>query len=277
MPQCRVSDYVAEVSKVSAIPAVDVRRLLAYAKACDVSEVAGTVWLDEAAYKVFQGALQRFLGGEPLAYILGEWSFWSLDVVVGPGVLIPRADTECLVAAVLASYGDQPQRVVDLGTGCGAVALALALERQQWQLTAVERSLEARVYAEQNIARYSAQLEHRVTLMTMDWQDFSPEKPSDIWVSNPPYIDAEDTDLDSLVRANEPAEALLASDEGMAAFASLLQAAERGLKPGGAIFFEHGWRQAQRLRQLLLDFSYRDIRSYKDSGGRDRVVAAIKA
>ena len=190
----------------------------------------------------FEGLLARRAGGEPVAYIMGERGFWTLDLQVSPATLIPRPETELLVETVLSLLADRDTaKVIDLGTGTGAIALALASERPNWQLLGCDVQAEAIALAERNRQRYQLA---NIELVHSSW--FSAIEPQrfDAIVSNPPYIDAADPHLHQGDVRFEPRSALVADKQGMADIEHIACASLSFLAPGGYLLFEHGYQQA---------------------------------
>lgn len=216
----------------------------------------------------FAEYLQRRRSGEPVAYILGQQGFWNLDLEVAPHTLIPRPDTELLVETALALLPPSPVRVLDLGTGTGAIALALANERQQWQVTAVDRVLEAVALAERN--RQRLQL-NNVQVLNSHWFDALPGKRFDLIISNPPYIAAEDPHLVVGDVRFEPSSALVAGADGLDDLRSIISQAPAHLQPGGWLLLEHGYDQAAAVRELLTKHDFEQIESRIDLGGHERI------
>ncbi|MGD8379103.1 MAG: peptide chain release factor N(5)-glutamine methyltransferase [Gammaproteobacteria bacterium] len=226
-----------------------------------------TVAADSAAR--FERLVQRRVAGEPLAHILARREFWSLELEVTPDTLVPRPDTERLVELAL-ELGPGPEgTVLDLGTGTGAIALALSHERPHWRITAVERSPAALSVARRNGGRLGAK---QVQWVAGDW--FSPlpsDAQFDLIVSNPPYIEATDPHLAHADLCAEPREALASGPDGLDALRRIIADAPTRLRPGAWLLLEHGFRQAAAVRALLEVAGLADIRTWQDLEGRDRV------
>ncbi len=225
--------------------------------------------LDAALQARFETAVQRRLEGTPVAYITGHRGFWTLDLEVSPATLIPRPDTETLVEAALERIpADAPQRLADLGTGSGAIALALATERPLAEVWAVDCSAEALTVAQRN-ARLNGL--DRVSFHLGDW--LAPlEGHFDLIASNPPYIESTDPHLQRGDLRFEPAQALASGRDGLDAIRQLVAGSGRHLHPGGWLLLEHGWRQAPAVRALLLSHGWSEVSTIKDLEGRDRVT-----
>lgn len=223
----------------------------------------------------YQQATARRKVGEPVAYITATRGFWTLELAVTSDVLIPRADTELLVEQVLALAGNDQHRVVaDLGTGSGAIALAIASERPGWRVVAVDSSAAAL-----EVARKNAQLNQltHVEFYQGDWCDALPDhlRPH-IVVSNPPYIDADDPHLTVGDLRFEPLSALRAADKGLSDLRILSSQAFVCLQDGGQVLLEHGYNQGAAVRTLLLQSGFTHISTLQDHGNQDRVTMGKK-
>ncbi|ANX03993.1 peptide chain release factor N(5)-glutamine methyltransferase [Immundisolibacter cernigliae] len=222
---------------------------------------------DDAALGRFETLLRRRLAGEPMAYLRGRQGFWSLELDVTPDVLVPRPETELLVELALACMGECG-RLADLGTGSGAIALALASTRPHWQIVATDRSAAALAVADGNAARLGLSVEFRQG----DW--FAPlaGERFDIIVSNPPYIAAHDTCLEGDGVRREPRAALVAGDDGLADLAAIIAGSAAHLSPGGWLLLEHGADQGPAVRALLASAGFVALATHADLASRPRVT-----
>ena len=217
----------------------------------------------------FREKVKRRADREPLAYILGHTEFWSLPLTVTPDVLIPRPDTELLVEQALALGGEGP-RALDVGTGSGALAIALAHERPQWTITAIDISPAALAVAMEN-ARGNGVAE-RITFVATDLAKL-PAGPFDLIVANPPYIPhGELATLMPEVRDYEPHLALDGGKDGFDAYRALARQAGGVLAPGGWLLVEVGHDQAAAVQELFNEAGLREIFAARDLAGIERVV-----
>lgn len=219
------------------------------------------------AHARFETLLARRLAGEPLAYLRGRHGFWSLQLEVTPDVLVPRPETERLVELALERMGVHG-RLADLGTGSGAIALALASERPQWQIVATDRSAAALAVAARNGARLGLPVDWRIGA----WLAPLAGERVDLIVSNPPYIAPDDPCLDGDGVRREPHSALVAGTDGLADLAAIAGAAPAHLSAGGWLLLEHGAGQATAVRDLLAQAGFVDVASHTDLAGHPRVT-----
>ncbi len=220
-----------------------------------------------AAARRYRALLERRAAGEPVAYLTGEKDFWSLRLQVTPAVLIPRPETELLVERALALWPAERARVADLGTGSGAIALALASARPAWRLVASDVSPDALAVARDNAAAmHITQVEFRLG----SWFEPLAGERFDLLVSNPPYVAADDPHLAGL--AHEPRLALTPGNDGLACLRTIIRAAGAHLEPGGWLLLEHGAAQAQAVRHELVLAGMRHVRSHRDLAGLERMT-----
>ena len=222
----------------------------------------------EQVAQVEQFAVRREQG-EPVAYILGVREFWSLPLQVSPATLIPRPDTEALVewALTLLSEQGQGQKALDLGSGTGAIALALKSEFPVLAMWALEREPAALDLARRNAAR----LGFSVNFLASNWFSALNERNFQLIVSNPPYIDAADPHLAQGDVRFEPHSALVADEDGLADIRQIIDQAPEYLAAGGWLLLEHGWQQAEAVRDLLSSRGFQAVTTKSDLGGQDRV------
>jgi release factor glutamine methyltransferase len=219
--------------------------------------------------RAFLARVDRRVAGEPVAYLLGQREFWSLPLEVTPDVLIPRPETELLVKTALAFIPDDAAwRIADLGTGSGAVALAIATERPRCEVHASESSPRALQVAKRNVAAIAP---GRVSLHLGSWLEPLPGQ-FHVIVSNPPYVAAGDPHLAEGDCRFEPRDALTPGADGMAAIRRIAEEALPRLEPGGLLAFEHGFDQGAASRALLLDLGYVDVATLRDLEDRERVT-----
>jgi release factor glutamine methyltransferase len=222
-----------------------------------------------AAVEIYLRLIERRAAGEPLAYLTGRREFWSLDLAVSPAVLIPRPETELLVERALAVHAATTGAVVDLGTGCGAIALALASERPGWRVVATEVSGPALAIARANAAALGL---GRVEFRAGSW--FEPLGPEhfDLIVSNPPYVAADDPALERTALRYEPRLALTPGADALECLRTIARAAPGHLAAGGWLLLEHGATQAQAVRAELVLAGLRSVRSHHDLAGHERLT-----
>ena len=224
--------------------------------------------LPAAVAEQLEVGLQRRVAGEPIAYITGFKAFFGLNLQVDARVLDPRPDTETLVEWALERLPpDTPQRVLDLGTGSGAVALALQHERPTCQVTAVDASADALAVASANAQRLGLP----VQCVLSHWMDAVPG-PFELIVSNPPYVADGDPHLADLT--HEPLSALTSGTDGLDDIRQIIAQAPSRLTPGGWLLLEHGWDQAAPVQALLREAGLVQVQSRRDLGDIERCTGA---
>lgn len=217
-------------------------------------------------------ALARIAAGEPLAYITGSQPFWTLDLIVTADTLVPRPDTEILVETVLKLEVACNAKIVDLGTGTGAVALALASERPSWQVLATDIYAPTLAVAKRNAIKHGL---NQVEFACGAWYealDARDRAQFDVIVSNPPYIDAIDTHMPAL--HTEPERALVADKQGMADLELIIEQAMHWLKARGWLVLEHGYDQGLAVRTVFEQAGFQQVHTVQDYAGQDRVSLA---
>jgi len=215
--------------------------------------------------------LTRRARGEPIAYLTGKREFWSMELTVTPDVLIPRPETELLVEQALTRIPEDAEwTIADLGTGSGAIALAIAAERSHCRLIATDSSAAALAVARANATRLGIA---KVEFRHGEWLKPLAGMRFDVIVSNPPYVRANDPHLTQGDVRFEPESALVAGADGLDAIRCIAADALSFLRPGGWLLFEHGYDQAQAARALLETHGYDRVVTYRDIAGHERVTA----
>jgi len=254
----------------SPTPRLDAELLLAHALGKSRSYLH--TWpereLEAKPLERYQAMLVRRQAGEPVAYILGQQGFWSLELEVASHTLIPRPDTELLVETVLALLPSTPAALLDLGTGTGAIALALASERPAWRLTGVDRVPEAVALAARNGTRLKLA---NASFVASHWFSALAGQRYQLIVSNPPYIAAADRHLSEGDVRFEPSSALVAGADGLDDIRLIIAQAPDYLEAGGWLLLEHGFDQAAAVRELLSARGFSAVESRRDLGGHERI------
>lgn len=223
----------------------------------------------EREEQAFRQLLDRRRVGHPVAYLIGEREFWSLPLAVDEHTLIPRPETETLVEWALELALPAQALALDLGTGSGAIALALASERQQWVVTASDRSEGALVRAQGNASSLGLD---NVRCVVSDWFAAFDDRRFDLLVSNPPYIEESDTHLRRGDVRFEPRDALVAGPDGLDDLRHIAALAGDHLNPGGWLLLEHGYNQDEAVRRLLSEASFSGVSTRADLNGQPRVT-----
>lgn len=216
----------------------------------------------------FLRLVERRVAGEPIAHILGYQGFWTLTLEVTPDTLIPRPDTECLVEAVLSLPLPDNASVIDLGTGTGAIALALLSEKSGWQVQATDLVPQAVALARRNAERCNLPL----SVVRSCWFEQLESQHFDLIVSNPPYIEEGDQHLAEGDVRYEPDSALTSGPDGLEAIRHLVEESQRWLTPRGWLVLEHGYNQGLAVRALFETAGYIAIETRQDYGGNDRLT-----
>ncbi len=226
--------------------------------------------LDDAALERFDRLVARRAGGEPMAYIMGTREFWSRELIVSPATLVPRPETELLVELALRTIPRKADwRILDLGTGSGAIAIAIAAERLMCEIVATDISAEALAIAAVNARQHCL---GNIRFVQGDWTQPVEDQRFDVVVSNPPYVRADDEALSAL--QHEPRTALVAGDDGLLAIRTLAGDCGRILKPGGMLLLEHGADQQHAVAAILEATGWDDIACHTDFSGLPRVTVA---
>lgn len=219
----------------------------------------------------YEQLLSRRREGEPVAYLTGLREFWSLQLAVTEATLIPRPETETLVAWALELALPDDAAVVDLGTGTGAIALSVASERPAWQVTAVDSSAAALEVARGNAA--AAQLQ-QVSFVQSNWYQALAGARYNLLLANPPYVDGDDPHLQRGDLRFEPRAALVAPDNGLADLAQLVSGAPEHLLAGGWLLLEHGFAQGAAVRAMLHNAGFSALSTRPDMAGQERITGA---
>ncbi len=226
--------------------------------------------LDELTIGRFDKLLQRRAEGEPMAYIMGIKEFWSLELLVSPATLVPRPETELLVELALREIPREANwQVLDLGTGCGAIAVAIASERLMCDITATDISADALAIAKENVRQANLA---NVICIEGDWTEPVAGRRFNIIVSNPPYVGASDDALQAL--AYEPMAALASGEDGLDAIRILASDCGALLEAEGLLIIEHGVEQKDDVASILAAQGWSDITCHNDLAGKPRVTAA---
>jgi release factor glutamine methyltransferase len=250
---------------------LDTELLLSHA--LDVSRTYLKTWPDRQPdtdqVTTFTALFQRRIRGEPIAYILGHQGFWSLDLKVSEHTLIPRPETELLVETALELQLPPQSSVLDLGTGTGAIALALACERNDWNITALDFQPQAVALAEENRAAHKLD---NVQIVQSNWFAALPAVKFDLIVSNPPYIENNDPHLSQGDVRFEPPSALVSGAEGLDDLILLIGQSVAFLKPNGWLLVEHGYDQGPGVRALFAEAAFSAIETRNDYNQIDRIT-----
>jgi release factor glutamine methyltransferase len=267
-----LADATRRLEAVSDSPRLDAELLLA--RAIDTARsylfAHPEDTLDAGASARFQESLARRIAGEPMAYITGTKEFWSLELMVTPATLVPRPETELLVDLALREISRRAEwQVLDLGTGSGAIALAIASERPLCTITATDISADALAVAEQNARQLSLP---NVEFLCGDWTAPVRGRTFSVIASNPPYIESGDPALEKLHR--EPRSALAAGDDGLDAIRRLAEDCGAMLADDGVLLIEHGADQQESVAATLEHHGWLDIGCHEDFAGLPRVTVA---
>jgi release factor glutamine methyltransferase len=263
---------IGQILQSPGIDPADARVLLRAALGIDDARLAAhpEQALTDEQHRRYLELVERRRAGEPVAYLTGEREFYSLAFKVTPAVLIPRPETELLVETALAQIPLQSEcRVLELATGSGCVAVAIALNRSQARVTATDASRDALAVARENAARHRA----RVEFVESDWFAALAGRRFDLIVANPPYVAERDPCLAQGDLRFEPRAALVAGADGLACIRLIIEQARAHLAPGGRLLLEHGYDQAGRCRALLAEAGYHEAASHRDLAGIERVSA----
>jgi release factor glutamine methyltransferase len=262
------------LSATSDEPAVDAQVLLCDTLDCTHAWLIahGNEMIPDAALEVFSERIARRAGGEPIAYITGKREFWSIPLRITHDVLIPRADTELLVECALRLIpAIDACSICDLGTGSGAIALAIACERPHAQITATDISDTALRLARDNACQTTTT---KPTFIHSHWLDALDDHSFDVLLSNPPYIRCDDPHLSRGDLRFEPRTALAAGIDGLDDLRTIIEQAPRCMKTGAWLLLEHGYDQGSAVRKLLHENGFEQIETHRDLAGHERVSQA---
>lgn len=219
--------------------------------------------------KIFESNLNRRCEGEPLAYITGKKEFWSLDFKVNEHVLIPRPETELLVELTLKEILNlKTPRILDLGTGSGAIAISLANERKDAKVLATDISPQALDIAKKNAKQHKTE----IIFIQSIWYEKLAEKMFDVIICNPPYIAEDDLNLERYVYQHEPSKALISDKNGLQDLEIVIAGAKQHLGAAGYLAVEHGFQQADKVQKLFKQFEFSSIQTHKDLAGLERAT-----
>lgn len=250
---------------------LDARVLLCHC--LQVSAVYLHTWpeklLDENTWQQFQDLIRKRVQGLPVAHLTGTRDFWTLSLTVNEHTLIPRPETELLVETALSLFDDTPIDALDLGTGTGAIALALASERQSWTVTGVDRIDQSVELARLNARQNSLE---QVRFFASNWFDAIDQHRYSLIISNPPYVEPHSPYLTQGDVRFEPLSALTAEDQGLADLRKIISQASQYLVDSGWLLLEHGHAQGQAVRDLMQQAGFMGINTLKDLAGLDRVT-----
>jgi release factor glutamine methyltransferase len=264
-----------ELNNLSDTPRLDIEIILAHV--LEVDRTYLYAWpnfcLSDIQQSKFNQLFTDRLLGKPIAYITEVREFWSLPLKVSTATIIPRPETELLVEIALSLPLSDNISVLDLGTGSGAIALALASEKKSWDIKAVDSEPNALKLAEQNRKIFDFD---NVKIQKSDWFSCLKESFFDLIVSNPPYISSDDKNLQQGGLRFEPISALVSEDSGIADIRKIIFDARNFLNFGGWLILEHAYDQGAEVRQLMMDASYSEIKTFSDISDLDRVTICKK-
>ena len=213
--------------------------------------------------------IKRREKGEPLAYLTNQIGFWNLSLYVDNKVLVPRPETETLVQNILETFDSKQIRVLDLGTGSGAIGISLAKERKNWEIVCSDMSLEAIKVTKKNMLMNSL----NVSLINSNWLAAFKDECFDLIVSNPPYINPSDPRVLSDGLKFEPIEALVSDCGGFKDIEQIVKESSKSLHNSGYLFLEHGYDQSDKVVSIFENYDFSQIRTFKDLNGDDRVCS----
>ena len=248
---------------------------------CNIDKASIIAWPDQVIAKdqcnIFTNLIRRRVQGEPIAYLLGHQSFWSTKILVSKDVLIPRIDTEFLVEQALQYIPNNPDcRVLDLGTGSGAISIAIAKERPKISILATDISRAALAIAKLNIENLQI---HNIDLFHGSWFEALANANNayfDVIISNPPYIAEQDVHLERGDLKFEPQSALVAKQQGLADIIKIATQAGKYLKKSGWLIIEHGYNQQHLVIEIFRQNNFKQVQGFNDLANQPRVVLGCK-
>ncbi len=260
-----------KLSSISDSAKLDAQLLLCYI--CNIRQTTIIAHpeqvLSEHQQQQFESALMRRMNGEPLAYITGSKEFWSLDFKVNKHVLIPRPETELLVEIALKQISTiASPRVLDLGTGSGAIAISIAKERDDCLVMASDISSQALEVANRNAAQHKVD----ISFVQSNWYKDLASEIFDAIICNPPYIAKDDSYIEENVSKHEPSHALISEENGLYDLETVIANASRHLCSEGRLLVEHGFQQAEQVQRLFSQYGFNTIQTHKDLARLDRVT-----
>ena len=262
--------HAEHIKQISDTPLKDIQLILSYILNISLPRVIAypEYQLNDSQQKTFYSLLKLRQQAMPMAYILHTANFWSLDLYVDNNCLIPRPETEILVEQVIQQHHHKGTKLLDLGTGSGAISIAIASERKSWDITAVDNSCKALEVAKTNALTHKL---HNILFMHSNWFSGVSDK-FDIIVANPPYIAADDEHLPNL--QYEPQAALVADNNGLADLEHIISNSKNYLSPGGYLYLEHGFDQEKQVTHMLEKNNFLDVTTLADLDKNPRISYA---
>jgi len=230
--------------------------------------------LETTLYQKFEALILKRLEGIPIAHLTNEREFWSLPLYVTSDTLIPRPETELLIELTLSLLGKNSScSVLELGTGTGAISLALAKEKPEWNILATDLSQAALRVAQKNAERHQTQ---NITFIQSNWFEMIPQKTFNLIISNPPYLAEHDPHQHKGDLRYEPKQALVSGTDGLDDLKYIIQKSHHYLVSGGLVLLEHGYNQAEPIKNCFSDENYHRTQCWQDTAGLDRVSGGWK-
>lgn len=277
MPEIEPGLHIGDLQRLTSLDLLEARMLISFALSLTrvqlITQSERTITAEEAAR--IRNLFSRRLQGEPIAYIIGMREFYGLEFCVTPDVLIPRPETELLVDLALERLPDEGN-VLDMGTGSGAIPVAIAHERPDAIVTALDVSVAALDVARNNADNLLGGALNQITFMQSDWYGSLGENQRfSLIVANPPYIQQDDIHLQQGDLRFEPPDALTDHSDGLSALRQIVSGAPHHLKPAAWLLMEHGFDQAAAVRELLLADGFGQVQSWRDLANLERVTGGI--